>query len=128
MILDSSVIVAIVTQEPGVELIVEKLRKAEVRAVSAATLAEAGIVLQARLALDPQAIIDRFLRDFDVAVIAFGDEHWREAVDAYRRFGRGRHAAALNFGDCLSYATARLAGEPLLFVGADFARTDLQIA
>ncbi len=128
MIVDSSVIVAIVTQERGVELIVEKLRKAEVRAVGAATLAEAGIVLQARLALDPQVIIDRFLRDFDIAVVAFGDEHWREAVDAYRRFGRGRHAAALNFGDCLSYATARLAGEPLLVVGADFARTDLPIA
>ena len=55
----------------------------------------------------------------------FGEAHWREALAAYRRFGRGRHRANLNFGDCLSYAVARLAGEPLLFVGDDFAATDL---
>ena len=128
MILDSSAIVAIVTQERGVELIVEKLRRAEVRAVSAATLAETGIVLQARLGVEPQPILDRFLRDFDVGIVDFGDEHWREAVDAYRRFGRGRHPAGLNFGDCLSYATARVSGRPLLFVGGDFARTDVEIA
>jgi len=96
--------------------------------VNAATLAETGIVLQRRLGVEPQAILDRFLRDFDVAVVEFGDAHWREAVDAYRRFGRGRHPAALNFGDCLSYATARLSDRPLLFVGDDFARTDVQIA
>lgn len=128
MILDSSVIVAVITEEPGAAQIIERLRSAEVIAVGAATLVETGIVLQRRLPVDAQAIVDRFLREFDVAIVAFGDEHWREAVDAYRRFGRGRHPAALNFGDCLSYATARLAGEPLLFVGADFARTDLRIA
>ena len=128
MILDSSAIVAIVTQERGAELIVEKLRRAEVRAVNAATLAETGIVLQARLGVEPQSILDRFLRDFDVAIVDFGDQHWREAVDAYRRFGRGRHPAALNFGDCLAYATARVSGRPLLFVGGDFARTDVEIA
>lgn len=50
-----------------------------------------------------------------------------EVRDAYRRFGKGRHPAALNFGDCLTYATARLTGEPLLYVGEDFARTDLEV-
>lgn len=128
MILDSSAIVAIVIQERGVDLVVEKLRRAEVRAVNAVTLAETGIVLQARLGVDPQPILDRFLREFDVAIVEFGDAHWREAVDAYRRFGRGRHPAALNFGDCLAYATARVSGRPLLFVGGDFTRTDVQIA
>jgi len=107
---------------------VEKLRAAEILAVGAATLAETGIVLQARLPVDPQAVIDRFLRDFDVEVLEFDDRHWREAVDAHRRFGRGRHSAALNFGDCLSYAIARLSGQPLLFVGDDFAQTDVQVA
>ena len=56
------------------------------------------------------------------------DTHWGEAVEAYERFGRGRHATRLNFGDCLSYATAKLAGQPLLYVGEDFSKTDLEIS
>ena len=115
-------------QEQGAEQIVEKLRGADLIGVSAATLAETAIVLQARLSVDAQTVVDRFVRDFDVDVVDFGDQHWREAVDAYQRFGRGRHRAALNFGDCLSYATARVSGQPLLFVGGDFAETDVEIA
>jgi ribonuclease VapC len=128
LIVDSSAIVAIVREEYGFEQLIEKLRRADVVAVSAVTLVETGIVLRTRVPLDTQALLDRFLRDFDVELIAFGEEHWREATDAYDRFGRGRHPAALNFGDCLSYATARLAGQPLLFVGGDFARTDIGVA
>ena len=60
--------------------------------------------------------------------MAFGEEHWREAVTAYNRFGRGRHEAQRNFGDCMAYAIAKLAGEPLLCTGADFAKTDLHLA
>ena len=60
-----------------------------------------------------------------LTVIPFTEDHWRVAVEAYTRFGKGRHAAALNFGDCLTYAVARLAERPLLFVGGDFAKTDL---
>lgn len=60
--------------------------------------------------------------------VAFTEHHSRAAVDAYERFGKGRHAAALNFGDCLTYAVARLAERPLLFVGGDFAKTDLPAA
>jgi ribonuclease VapC len=60
-----------------------------------------------------------------MTVIPFTEDHWRLAVEAYVRFGKGRHAAALNFGDCLTYAIARLAEQPLLFVGGDFAKTDL---
>jgi ribonuclease VapC len=71
------------------------------------------------------AVLDRFLRDFQVTPIAFGELHWLEALEAFRRFGKGRHPAALNFGDCMSYATAKLAGRPLLFVGDDFTRTDI---
>lgn len=128
MILDSSVLVAIVLREPGFEALVDRLRAAELPAIGAPTLVEAAIVLSARLGADGQAIVDRFLRDFEVATLPFGERHWREAVDAYARFGRGLHPAALNFGDCLSYATARLAGQPLLFVGDDFSRTDLEPA
>ena len=68
------------------------------------------------------------LDEVGIEQIPFGDHHWREAVDAFLRFGRGRHKARLNFGDCLTYAVARLANEPLLFVGEDFTQTDLALA
>jgi len=68
------------------------------------------------------------LQEAQVAVVPFGEDHWRAAVDAYIRFGKGRHAAALNFGDCLTYATARLSGLPLLAAGRDFSKTDLELA
>jgi len=128
VILDSSVIVAIALGEPHHEDLVGKLRAAGTLGIGAPTLTEAGMVLSARLGVEPQALLDRFLRDFGVVPVAFGEEHWREALDAFRRFGKGRHPAALNFGDCLSYATAKLAGHPLLFVGEDFSRTDIEAA
>jgi ribonuclease VapC len=59
---------------------------------------------------------------------SFRRAHWRSAVDAFHRFGKGRHPAGLNFGDCMSYATAKLADQPLLCAGADFAKTDLRLA
>lgn len=128
MILDSSVIVSITLREPGHEELVNKLRSAETLGIGAPSLTEAGMVLASRLGVEPQALLDRFLRDFGVVPVAFGDHHWREALEAFRRFGKGRHPASLNFGDCLSYATARLAGHPLLFVGDDFKKTDIQAA
>lgn len=128
MILDSSVIVAIALREPGHEELVDKLRSADTLGIGAPSLTEAGMVLSSRLGVEPQALLDRFLRDFRVVPVVFGEQHWREALEAFRRFGKGRHPAALNFGDCLSYATARLADHPLLFVGDDFPKTDIQAA
>jgi ribonuclease VapC len=128
LILDSSVIVAITLREPGHEELVGKLRSAGTLGIGTPTLTEAGMVLSGRLGVEPQALLDRFLRDFGVVPVAFGDLHWREALEAFRRFGKGRHPAALNFGDCLSYAAAKLAGHPLLFVGDDFPRTDIEAA
>ncbi len=125
MILDSSAIVAIVHREPGFETIVGKIAEASPVGIGTPTLLEAGIVIEARLGMDAQAILDRFLADFEVTRVPFGEQHWREALRAFRRFGRGRHAAQLNFGDCMAYATARLADEPLLYVGEDLSRTDL---
>jgi ribonuclease VapC len=63
-----------------------------------------------------------------VITVPFGEEHWREAVKAYAAYGKGQHPAALNCGDCMTYAVAKLAARPLLCVGEDFAKTDLQIA
>lgn len=128
MILDTSAIVAIALREPGFERLVDRLRSANTIGIGTPTLVEAGMVLSARLGVEPQALLDRFLRDFGVTTVAFGEQHWREALEAFRRFGKGRHPAALNFGDCLSYAAARLADRPLLFVGDDFPRTDIPAA
>lgn len=128
MILDSSAIVGIVLREPGFDSLVRKLTQAEALAVGAPTLTEAGIVLTARLGRDSRGLLQGLLREWDAATVAFGEEHWREAVTAYDRFGRGRHEAQLNFGDCMAYAVAKLAGEPLLCTGKDFPKTDLPLA
>jgi ribonuclease VapC len=128
VILDTSVVVAIALREPGYEELVAKLRSTNALGIGTPTLTEAGMVLSARLGVEPQAVLDRFLRDFGIVPVVFGDPHWREALEAFRRFGKGRHPAALNFGDCLSYAAAKLAGHPLLFIGDDFARTDIEAA
>jgi ribonuclease VapC len=70
-------------------------------------------------------LLARFLSEASITVVPFGESHYGAAVDAWLRYGKDRHPAALNFGDCLSYAVARLAEEPLLFVGDDFAQTDI---
>lgn len=128
MILDSSAIIAILLREPGYEGLLEKLLDAGAVGAAAPTLLESGVVLGARLGFPPQSLLDRFLREFEVATVVFGDEHWREALDAWMRFGKGRHPAELNFGDCVSYAAARLSGRPLLCRGEDFVKTDLELA
>jgi ribonuclease VapC len=128
MILDTSAVVAVVFREPGFESLVEKVAGAENLALGGPTAAEIGIVLSARLRHDARGLLARLLGEWTVEVVPFGDDHWKEAVDAYQRYGRGRHRAALNFGDCLSYAVAKLSGQPLLCVGADFARTDITLA
>lgn len=128
MIVDTSALVAVVFRERGHDVLITKLATSTGSGIGTPTLAELGVVLAARLAADPQSLITRLLVEFDLEPVPFGDEHWREAVAAFERFGRGRHTAKLNFGDCLTYSVARLADEPLLFVGDDFAATDLVAA
>lgn len=83
------------------------------------------MVLSSRLGKDPRPVLNDFLREMNVEVVPFTAEHYEVAVDAFERFGKGRHPAALNFGDCLTYAVARLSGLPLLYIGRDFALTEL---
>jgi ribonuclease VapC len=128
MIVDSSALVAIVFQEPDYEVLLEKLRSASALGIGAPTMAETCIVLSARLGRDARGLLARLLQEAAVVVIPFGDAHYGAAIDAWLRFGRGRHPAALNFGDCLAYAVARLSARPLLCVGNDFAQTDLVLA
>ena len=128
MIVDASALLAVVFREPGFEELLARIQGAPAVAAGTPTLAEAGIVLDARLGSAAHGLVERLLDELAIQEIPFGEIHWREAVDAYRRFGKGRHPAGLNFGDCMAYAVAALAGEPLLFVGDDFARTDVSPA
>jgi ribonuclease VapC len=128
VIVDSSALVAIVFQEPGYEELIEKLALAGPKGISTPTLVETGILLSARLRTDARPLVSRLLEEFEITSIPFGEEHWRAAVAAFLAFGKGRHPAALNFGDCCAYAVARLSEEALLCVGADFPQTDLPLA
>lgn len=128
MIVDSSALVAITFAEPGHRGLIAKLASAPSAGIGTPTLAETALVLASRLGRDPRDLVIRLLDEFGIEEVPFGELHWREAADAYLRFGRGRHKARLNFGDCLTYAVARLANEPLLCTGDDFPHTDLSLA
>ena len=128
MIVDASALIAVVFREPGYDALVAKLERASSSGIGTPTLVEAGIVLTARLRRDARAIVAGLAREFGIVEVPFGEAHAREAMRAYLRFGRGRHAANLNYGDCLCYAVASLAAEPLLFTGSDFSATDIQVA
>jgi ribonuclease VapC len=93
--------------------------------IGAPTVVETGIVLVARLGVTGRTLLARFLQEVGAETVPLGEQHWPVAARAYDRFGKGRHPAGLNFGDCLTYAVAAVAGEPLLCVGDVFARTDL---
>lgn len=126
MIIDSSALLALIFGEDSAEQIATALSEAESCAIGALTLAETAIVLAGKLGERSRTILSRLIEDLDLAIVPFTAAHGREAREAFLRFGRGHHPAALNFGDCLTYAVASLAAQPLLFVGDDFGRTDLE--
>ena len=128
MILDSSAVLSILFEEPGSNDLLRKLSDPQEVGIGAPTLLETAVVLTSRLGPSSRELLEKLLQKFAVSVLPFEDLHWREALDAYQRFGKGRHRASLNFGDCMSYATARVAGRPLLCVGEDFVQTDLPLA
>lgn len=123
MIVDASAIVALVLREPGWDRLADAIDGSETVGIGAPTATEASIVLAAKGV--PPTVLPALLTEVRIDVLPYTRDHAQLAGTAYRRFGRGRHPAALNFGDCMSYATAALAQEPLLFVGEDFGRTDL---
>jgi|ERR1035441_8547059 ribonuclease VapC len=125
MVLDSSAIVAIHLREPGHERLIDTIDTAEVVVVGVPTLLETAMVLTTRLGHDARPMLFAFLRRLDAEVVPFNQEHLDAALSAFIRFGRGRHPASLNFGDCMAYAVASVAGMPLLFSGEDFKRTDI---
>ena len=125
MILDSSAILALLLGEPHAARLMRRMHTASILAVAAPTLLETAMVLSGRLPGDTRQLLNEFVREFEIEVIGFSREHFDVAADAFYRYGKGRHPAALNFGDCMSYAAARLSGLPLLFVGDDFPQTDM---
>lgn len=126
MIVDTSALIALIQQEPEAEQVAAALAAARAPAIGAATLAETLIVLTARQGTVARTIFDRLRSEINLAVTDYTAEHAYAAQRAYVRFGRGRHPAGLNFGDCMSYAAAQLAREPLLAIGNDFPQTDLE--
>ena len=125
MTLDSSALIAILFAEPGYLDLVDRILAADHVRVGTPTLVEAGLVFAGRKGARSAESLEALVRELDVTIVPFGEAEWRVATDAFKRFGRGRHAAALNYGDCLAYATAHVARDTLLFVGEDFAKTDV---
>ena len=125
MTLDSSAIIAILFGEPGHLDLVDRILAADSVRVGAPTVAETSLVFTRRAGWASAGALDALLRELAVTVTPFGEREWRAAADAFLRFGRGRHPAALNFGDCLAYASAAVAHDSLLFVGDNFSHTDL---
>lgn len=127
MVIDSSAIVAIFLNEPECPFFQRQIHDAQVVMISAVSLVESGMVLEARLGSAVVRDFERYFEDIGIKVIAVDRDHARRALTAWRKYGKDRHPAALNLGDCFSYALARSTGEPLLAKGTDFAKTDLEL-
>ncbi len=128
MVIDASAIVAISFNEPEAKSFRERVADDPVRLISAATVFEASMVIETRLGEAGGGDLDLWLHKADVEIVPVTPEHADQARRAWRRYGKGRHPAGLNFGDCFSYALAALSGEPLLFKGNDFSQTDIKAA
>lgn len=125
MVIDTSAIVALLTMEPEATRLAKAIEDDPVRLVSAGTLLETTIVVEARYGEAGGRELEALFSKAGVVVAPFTAEHAEIAKTAWRRYGKGRHAAGLNFGDCVSYALTQASGEPLLFKGQDFSQTDV---
>jgi len=128
MVVDSSAIVAILLNEPGAETFNRAVAMASVRLMSAGNLLEAGIVMETRRQENGVRELDFWLFKSAIEIVPVDATQVAIARRAWRRYGKGRHPAALNFGDCFAYALAIARNEPLLFKGNDFSKTDVQSA
>jgi ribonuclease VapC len=128
VVIDSSALVALYLKEAGYETVLGKIASATVAVIGAPTLLETAMVLSSRTRLDARLALMTVLRRLRVEVVPFSEEHYDVAAEAFLRYGKGRHPAGLNFGDCMSYAVAAVSGLPLLYAGDDFALTDIAAA
>ncbi|KGM34981.1 type II toxin-antitoxin system VapC family toxin [Inquilinus limosus] len=128
MVIDTSAILAILLDEPEAADLERRIAADPIRLISAATALEAAIVIEARLGDAGGREFDLWLHRLNAETVPVDGEQADMARRAWRRFGKGRHPAGLIYGDCFSYALAATRGEPLLFKGDDFSRTDLASA
>jgi ribonuclease VapC len=125
MVIDTSAVLAILQDEPERRAFNEAIEAADSRSLSVASFVEASIVIEVRFGAEGIRHLDRLLDRAGVTVMAVDVEQGKVARQAFSRFGKGRHVAGLNFGDCFSYALAQVLGEPLLYKGEDFSQTDV---
>ena len=128
MIVDGSAVLAILFSEPDARRHAGAISAASPCRISVANVLEASIVVERRGGRTAVRELDALLERAEVELVPVTVEHLDEARRAWRRFGRGNHPAALNFGDCFAYALAKATGEPLLFKGEDFPQTDIEAA
>ncbi len=128
MTIDSSALLAILLGEAGAIDLVDQILEADAARIGTPTMVETAIVLSNRRGKPSMNEVIELVDELGITVVPFDASQMKIAAGAFERFGRGRHKAGLNFGDCLSYATAAAARDSLLFVGHDFARTDIQKA
>ena len=127
MVIDSSVLVAILLGEPERDTFQRAIDASPERLVSAMTKLETGIVMIGRRGPAAGDEVDQLLARISATIVPFDDHQAGIACDAFVRYGKGRHKAALNFGDCAAYALAVAEAEPLLFKGTDFGATDVEV-
>jgi ribonuclease VapC len=125
MVIDTSAVMAILLAEPGADVFRRAINKAEVLLMSAASILEASLVIESRIGVQAGAALDRWLESAPIEIVVVTRHQISVAREGFRKFGKGRHPAGLNFGDCFSYALAKISGERLLFQGEDFSRTDV---
>jgi len=127
MVIDTSALLAIFLAEPERKAFLDSIFQAETRMISAANVLETGIVLEARKGESAGREFDLFLVRANLQIVSTDSEQVELARSAWRKYGKGRHPAGLNFGDCFAYALAKFTGEPLLAKGNDFAATDIEV-
>ncbi len=127
MVLDTSAVLAVLFDEPAAPSIEAAIEADAIRLMAAPSALEAAVVVEVRYGEAGGRELDLLLHKAGVEIVAFDREQMELARHAYRRFGKGRHQAALNFGDCFAYALSQRSGEPLLFVGDDFGKTDIVV-
>lgn len=128
MVIDTSAIIAILEHAPEGPAFLALVESADSRCMSVASLVEASIIAERSRGVVGVSVLDEFISSAGILLIGVDLEQARVARKAFSRFGKGRHAAGLNFGDCFAYALSKMLGEPLLCKDADFARTDVALA
>jgi ribonuclease VapC len=127
MVVDTSAIIAIFNEEADYQKIASALSSPSTLCyISAASVLEAYIVTLNRKGVEAWSDIERLIEGAEIQTVSITEDVLSHAMEAYRRYGKGRHPAKLNFGDCFSYGLAKVMNEPLLFVGGDFTKTDIE--